>query len=113
MIYEASSWVVLIVGLVPAAWFAVSWGRRVLRPWSLAAFDAGGWVYALLAIYLFQCIVYLSLGVPDPPHLLIGVARLLLGVLVDAVIISRAVAWWRLRAAYRRQSEGHRSHRRD
>jgi len=105
-IYAVLSWVVLAAGLVPAAWFAVSWGRRVHRPWSLAAFDAGGWVYALLVLYLYQAVVYLALGVPEPSSPWLGVARVMLGVLVDAVIIARAVAWWRLRAHFRaRQSE--------
>lgn len=99
--YGVASWVMLAGGLVPAAWFAWSWGRRIRNPVSLAAFDAGGWVFALLVVYAYQAVVYVAYGVPVPTEAPLGVARILLGVLLDAVIIARAVAWWRLRADFR------------
>lgn len=97
--YGVASWTLIVAGLVPAAWFVFSWGRRVR--WSLAAFDAGGWVFGLLAVYGFQAFVYLTVGIPDPVSTQLAAARLALGVLLDAVIIGRAVSWWRLRADFR------------
>lgn len=100
--YQVALWAVLAGGLLPGAWFAVSWGRRVRHPMTWQAFDAGGWVYALLILYFYSVAVYLIYGVPIPTEPAIAVARLALGLLLDAVLIGRALAWRRLRAAYRR-----------
>lgn len=102
--YAIASWVTLVLGLVPAAWFALSWGRRIRGQGALAAFDAGGWVYALLAVYGYQAMVYLALGVPEPSNVWVASARIALGLVLDAVIAARAVVWWRLRAKHRRRN---------
>lgn len=103
--YGVVSALVLVAGLLPAAWFAWSWGRRMGgRFWTLEALDAGGWVYGLLAVYAFQAVVYVVVGIPTPPSWWLGAARIALGVLLDAIIVARALAWRRLRREYRRRS---------
>jgi hypothetical protein len=103
--YGAASVLLILAGLVPGAWFGWSWGRRMRgRLLTLDALDAGGWVYGLLAVYAFQGFVYLLEGVPEPPSWWLGAARLALGVLLDAIIVLRALAWRRLRRSYRRRS---------
>lgn len=98
--YAVASWALLLVGIVPAVWFGISWGRRVKRPWSLAAFDAGGWVYALIVLYVHQAIVYAVFGVPEPPNTWLAISRVLLGLLIDALIIARALRWRSLQADF-------------
>lgn len=103
--YAVTSWALLVVGAGAGGWFTVSWGRRVRHPFTLASLDAGGWVYALLAVYLFQAGVYLTLGVPDPTRWQLGAARITLGVLLDGVLLARAYAWWALRQEYRSDAD--------
>lgn len=103
--YAAASVLLLVCGIAPAVWFGWSWGRRMGgKLWSLDALDAGGWVYGLLAVYAFQAVVYAVAGVPEPTSWWLGAARLSLGVLLDAIIVLRALAWRRLRRNYRRRS---------
>lgn len=88
-------WLVLVGGLVPAGYFLSTWRpSKLLRP-GVRELDAGGWVWAIFLLYLSSA-ARAVVGHPTPTlaPALIGLA---IGVMVDALLVLRAMHWRRLR----------------
>lgn len=94
-VYAVAFAVVLAAGLAPALYF--SWSFRPHRPFSLLNLDAGGWVPVIALLYIWSGVRY-AIGLSTPPASIPeAAAGLVLGVLIDALLIVRAVHWRRIR----------------
>lgn len=101
MIYWIALWIVIVGGLVPAAYFTWSWRPRFR--WSPTQLDAGGWVQVVLALYLLAA-ARTALGhYQQPDHPLESVATIAVGLGIDAALWLRVGRW----LVFRRQGPDH------
>jgi hypothetical protein len=109
--YTVTSVVLLSIGLTVGVWFGVSWGRRIRPRFTYAALDAGGWVYGLIAVYAYALVGTLRSEFGPPASVYQGITRLALMALLDALLVARAIRWWRFGWDYRREHEHEQSER--
>lgn len=92
--YELATGLVILAGLVPAGYFAVTFRPR--RP-TMATLDAGGLFAVIAALYLWAGVRLVLGNTVEPDSPAAGVVSLGLGLLIDAFLWLRAVHWRRFR----------------
>lgn len=103
--YQVLYVIVTIVGLVSSGYFIVTWLRGVTKKMTLEAFDAGGWVVVLFALFLFIQANVLTVGLPVPTNINRAVQSLLMYFLIVSVVIVRAVLWRRIKSESKKEEE--------
>lgn len=91
-------WIVIVGGIVPGLFFAVTfWPRRSRLN---DAIDVAGLVVVVLALYLWSAMTMIG-GAKEPTSTLAAVVGLVLGAAIDVTLWVRAVRWWRVRRRLR------------
>ncbi len=89
--YEVGLWVVLVGGIVPAAYFTWTWRPR--GRWTGTQLDAGAWVQVVLALYVFSAARAAVGGVTEPTSWWQGALSLAIGVGINTVLWVRMLRW--------------------
>lgn len=97
-VYQVLYVFVTVVGLVSSGYFVVTWLKGVRKKMTLEAFDAGGWVVVLFALFLF-IMVNLSIdGLPKPTTINRAAQSICLYFLIVSVVIVRVIRWRQIKA---------------
>lgn len=101
-VYFPLLWLVLVGGLVPGLFFAVTFWPRRSRLHD--AIDVAGLVVLVIVLYAWSALT-IVLGTPRPTSTVSAVFGLVLGAAIDAALWVRAIRWWRLRHEFNQQKK--------